>query len=431
MISIILLIFLASALFYLIAQPQKFLYGILVFNVLIDTVTGFVDPGESASNNILAIGRAAIILLLLIIYFKYYKTTLIKEFTPVLIFIILVTVLVPFSSKILTSLSGSLKIIITYSLLPIGYYFFNTQEKIYRLNKTLYWVIFIIILNFILANIFGIGQTSYSSSVEFYAGGFHIGGLNTLALCLILVPFIYKTLDLNKRKIFILLVPLLIIFLVISMKRASIFAGFLGLLIYIWYSKEKANLVKVFLFIGTIIVLAYPLYADVLEEQLFAREKQLQVDVFEKERRYMEILVVADEIINSANTLTFLFGKEIFNTIGNYAGGTFGPRALHTDIAQVLNGTGITGFFLFLYIYFFIFNKFKKLRKKADTFTPRNDFFYSSLKPLFISLFIASLAISFSEGILAVTYRSVLFIYLGAIMGTYKNVIINNSLVKI
>lgn len=428
--NIIILIFLTFYLFYLVLDPKGFLNGILIFNILVDTITGFVDPGETATNDVLAVGRAIITIIFLIIYFKFYFSTLIKDFKPIFLFFILVLILIPFSSKIITSLNGSIKIIITYSMLPIGFYFFKTRKALERLNNSLFWVIFFVVINFILANIFQIGHTSYSKYAEFYAGGFHVGALNTLALCLILVMFIYKSIDIKKKGMLFVLIPLLLIFLVLSMKRAPIFASFLGLIIFFWYSKVKGTIIKIILAFATLIILAYPFYAHILEEQLFSREKQLQINVIEKEKRYLEIGMVTDDIIYSSDLSIFLFGKEIFNTIGNYAGGTFGPRALHTDIALILNSTGIIGFVLFIYIYFFIFNKFRKLEKNADRFISQDDILYLSLKPLFYSLFIVSLAISFSEGILAVTYRSVLFIYLGAIMGTYENILKNNLLLK-
>jgi len=149
------------------------------------------------------------------------------------------------------------------------------------------------------------------------------------------------------------------------------------------------------------------------------REAKFSSDYnIEEEARYKEVPFVIDEILLSSDLKLMLFGKELFNSNGNYADGLFGDRRLHVDYIGILHGSGVIGLTLYFLVYLFIFKRFRFLYRKNRTLSKDEKATY---KGLFYSFLITSLIISLSGQMYEITFRTMIFFTLGIILSNLNN----------
>jgi hypothetical protein len=162
-----------------------------------------------------------------------------------------------------------------------------------------------------------------------------------------------------------------------------------------------------------------PFYSDIIESQ-YENRLELTEERLENENRYQETELLWTEVLSFNNSLKSLFGENPFLTAGNYGRGALGERYLHVDINIVLFSTGIIGLLVYIFIYIGILMKFKMLYKYFEN---DKSFLIVICRLIFYSLFLASVAMSFSGGFSAITYRSSTFLILGSIIGylSFKN----------
>ncbi|HQI41283.1 MAG: hypothetical protein B6D44_02120 [Ignavibacteriales bacterium UTCHB2] len=391
----------------------NFIFILPVLNVIFDVLTGFI-PTSTVSNNWLAVSRASINLLFIFYYFLNFKIRF-GKFKIIFIFLIYLLILVPFSSDLSKSGINYLKYAESIVLFPISYAIINNEKKINLLNSSIFYILVIITVNFIAANVFKVGQNLYSETVEYYGGGFHLGGLNTLAVIIILIPFLYNNLE-NKYKIAVILLGIVVaIFLILSLKRATIIAPIIGYLTLFLFSRTRTKLFKLFISFSIVIFLLSPFYINVLDQMIYARKNRLDVSTIEEEMRYKEIFIVIDERIYNHSKNVVLFGKEIFNSAWNYGNGMYRSRELHTDFAVILHGSGLIGllFFTLLHIYFISKGIFH-LNFKSSVYT-------NKYLPTYFALIVLSIVLSFSRGLGAISFQMILYIYLGALIRMLDN----------
>jgi O-antigen ligase len=151
------------------------------------------------------------------------------------------------------------------------------------------------------------------------------------------------------------------------------------------------------------------------------REDRMQIDSYETEGRYMENTLVINDIIFSGNINWLLFGHEVLNSPGNYGNGVWGDRQLHNDYAQVLNGSGIIGLSLYIFMNISILTYYLKLKKRI-VFLGLYSNKEKVLNIVFWSFFIAYFALGLSGSISSIIYNVIRFIFLGAIIGVFKNI---------
>lgn len=392
---------------------ENFIYLYIIISVLIDVFLGFFN----LETNMIAYSRAIVGLVYVYVVYEATKFKLFRS-TPIFLFYFLFIIILSFfSSKFNSSISGVVKMILIFSMFPLGVVYFNDYEKLLKLNRAVIWIMGIITINFVISNIFGLGSNPYGDQVEFFVGNLKLSAINTPVYTLLIMTSI---LQLNRKKERIVAVLFAIptfIFLLLSMKRISLLALALGLIIILYYSKYRAKYLKWLFIAGILIISLAPFYLNVLNQQLDARNKQLTIDVLETESRYLETFEVWDRIFQTDQIEVALFGKQVFNSATYY--GRSDNRPLHVDYNVLLLGTGIFGMALYFLIYF----RFIKLMNKVSKFTSTSKVsishnkYYRILKPLFYAILFSTLLISLSGGLLGITHRSLAFLYMGAIVG--------------
>ena len=382
---------------------------LLPLNVIFDVLTNVVFSSGGAFSYVRA--------LLLLVILAYVIVTNKQEkslFIPFLLFIIYCSIQIPFSSDLVYSLSMTLKILIPLLTFFVGFSLVTSDNKLRLLNSSVLIVQLVLCLNFFISNYLGIGNDVYSKENPFLAGNLN-DNWNIISYSLIVTPLIFKY---NKRKKITLIISLFSFgLLLLSMKRIAILVVILGLIYYLLKTKLKTALNWSFGFLLLILV-ASPIMWNKLETRIESRQDKFsgsQIDVMKEENRFLETIAVWTEVIQFKKPTKAIFGGEAFNSIGNYGGGVFKNRQLHVDYNLIVNTIGVVGLLLYLNIFFsiYLYTKNKKL------FLNKKIFY--TIYMVFIALFYLQFITSLGGQMYQVTFRSIIFIYLGALIRLIKN----------
>jgi hypothetical protein len=345
-----------------------------------------------------------------------------------IIFFMYVFLQIPFSSHPLESLRMSLKILMSIMMFPVGYYFINSFDKLKVLNNSVVLSMIIYIGNYIISQYFGIGVSVYTDEKDFVIGNLQ-DNWNVITYMLLVVPVILLTQKKTKKVIF--LSSILVLLLIISLKRIAILGICIGFIIYILKTGKFFKSIGLAIVFTLIFYISLPIFGSLLSNRIEARGDKLSggsaVSIVEKEQRFLETIAVWGEIGSFENLPKAFFGLEAFYSVGNYGSGSFNERQIHIDYNLIVNTIGIVGLLLYLMIFYFIFKKRQKLkitRYKNKTFRELDSVFYV----LFFTQFITS----FGGQMYAFTFRIIIFLYLGAILGimykeTRSNIGMNNT----
>lgn len=366
--------------------------------------------------------------LLFTIYVTFQYVEIKRFMIPMYLFFIYLLILIFFSSNFLYSAQTYIKTLIPALFLPISFSFIKDIKQLKKFNKVLIIVIILYIINLIIANIFKLGRIPYSSTNSDYAlyvGNVFTDGLNSIAYILVILPLILY-LDKKNKKINVFLSVLAFIALLLNLKRISIVAVFMGYFFLVFFSKRKSYFIKSIAPIILLLFILYPFYKEPLQYQFMNRSDRFAEDFYENEGRYIETKLVWDEVFSFNSISQSLFGKEMFNSPGNYGGGIMGERMLHSDYNVLLHGAGIFGLLFYFYYNVIILKYFFKLKKQL----PYRDNLINMMSATFVAVFLMSFIISLSGSFGAVTFNTIRSIYLGAILGIFNNIIVKDKLNK-
>ena len=398
------LIILFSLLFFLKYRHRVILF-IPVYLILFDVIYGFYQTGSGFGTH------RNIALTLLVVYFILIFRKIVVLNIWMTIYLLYVLLLVPFSSNFVESMQGYLSVFASMLLFPVGFYFIRNYSELKVLNTSMIVLASIFVINSLISSVFGLGFDYYGGGVTL--GGFITSKLFSASLFLVLLPVILPLTDKTIPKIYIILISgLVFVFLLLSMRRTSIFIPVFGFILYFIFSQKKMLSIATFSVFAFMLLFAYPFYKDALENQFRARRETLEETSLDQEYRYKEAFIVVSETFSDLKT--GLFGKEIFNSSGNYNQGKWGTRPIHIDYDLILHGSGIIGLILYLMIFADIFFKYVRYASSVP-----NDLYMNELKSLFKILLILILLISFNGGMLQLSYRATIFLYLGALLGIF------------
>jgi hypothetical protein len=388
---------------------KKFIDYILPINLLFDISLAFFEKG-----GVVPIFRAALMLGLLTFFLVQYSKNN-KYYSATILFSAYVLITVIFSEDVFRSLSISLKVIISILSFTIGFNYFNSFLKLKTLNNSIVFVLIIVLLNFFLSTLFGIGVDVYTKESDFLAGNLD-DSWNVFTYSLLLSPLIllqYQNQNMNKILLQILIFTNLII-LILSIKRISIIGVVIGGLIYSFFNFNLYRNFKALLIVLVVLLATFPLYEKTLLKRFDARADRFQENSLEEEARYMETGFVWNEIFAFKDPIEVLFGLEGFNSVGNYADGKFGERNLHVDYNLIVNTEGVVGLILYFVIFIQIFLLYLKVKNSNSKIPPK---LFKPIKGVFFAFLLTQFATSLSGQMYMVTFRMIIFIYLGAILG--------------
>lgn len=393
---------------------SRLAYYLLPFNVLIDSLLLFSDQLFW-----LPFFRAFFLISLLIHVFAVYKSH-IRHYSAIIIFLFYCFAQLIFVTDFEKSIGITLKICIPISSFIIGYWLFSNLEQLRRLSKSLIFVYLILILNFILSQFFQLGEALYSEESNFRVGNFD-DSWNVFTYSVLMAPFAMHFLTKRKLKIYLYIGSIINGILVfISIKRIAIIGLLSGNLIRILFVRKSLRLFYSILIVSIVSLTAFQFFKDTIIKRMEARSNRFEEGAFEREGRYLETQYVWDEVFSFEDPAKSVFGLEGFNSVGNYANGLFGERQLHVDYNLIVNTNGLLGLFLYFNIFIQMAVKFYVYRKRITIDYRTESLLMSTFWMLLINQFISS----FAGQMYHISYRMIVFVFLGSILGFYYK---NNS----
>jgi hypothetical protein len=387
------------------------IYFLIPVSLLIDILTSSVfEQGGHIS-----IIRAVIFFFIIFGYLIFMNNKFNKVTWFVLFYCFFIVIQVLASTDLFNSARVSFKILLTLLMFPFGYYAINNWDRLKILNRSILFAGILFIGNFVISQYYGLGVSDYTKSDDFLLGSLS-DSWNNIVYILLVTPLIMITE--HKKRIFIGLIMIsLFLLMIIGLKRVAILVTLSGFVFYAFsiYKVSIKNLIKsIMVFFVIYIVIAVNF--DLIENRIDARGDKMQPDVVEvlsNEGRFLETIVVWNEVISMQDPIKVWLGFEAFNSVGNYGEGSFGERQLHIDYNNIVNTTGLVGLLLYFLIFLLIYQQKQQIKNRMGRLSGSQ----KVLLAVFTVLFFGQFLTSFGGQMYAVTFRSIIFLYLGAILG--------------
>lgn len=373
------------------------------------SVNVFIPKG-SIFGVILNIVMIAFLLYAIIIKGKYHK-----EFAGIYLYVLLLSLLILIqSSDYLYSFRNFARYLFGLLCLPVGFNILSSLKKFRDFQKTGIVIMILYIVNIIIVNLFNLGSTSG------YGGdGLEIGNLFSDALYaniyVITSIFLLLLLFPDKKRVILILSAICAILVVVNMKRTTILVLAVGLVLYLFLyfvnNRFKSRLTlmhkKYLSWLFVLALIVTPFFYGYIQINLALRQNSFENarEDITQEGRVAEFIYISDDILNSNNLLTILFGQETFNLVGTYAGGRFGDRQIHGDYSALLNGAGVIGVLMWLLIHIYLVIWMIRLRRSAHC---RDGAVASILYPLYFS-FLIIYVVSMVSGVFGASISSAYF----------------------
>jgi hypothetical protein len=391
---------------------KRLAYFLLPLNVLIDTLLLF-----SEQLSWLPLLRA-FILLVLIMYTLIRFSGKHTHYAFILVFVLYCLAQLLFVTDFAKSAIITLKVCIPIASFAVGFHLFNTLGELKKLSISIVWVYLILGANFILSQRFQLGQSVYSDKSNFRVGNLD-DAWNVFTYAVLLAPLVVSFLKSNRFLRLTAIVGAIgnAMLVFVSIKRIAILGLITGNLIRMFFVPKNLNWFRSAILIACAAGCSFLLVQDIVMERLELRSNRFESGAIEREGRYLESYYVWDEVTSFNNPAKSLLGLEGFNSVGNYANGRFGERQLHVDYNLIVNTIGLIGLFLYVFLFYRIFRTMMRFRNNLSMFPKERIVMLSTFWMLLVNQFITSTAGQMYH----VSYRLMVFVFLGAILGNFVN----------
>lgn len=412
--SLIILFFGVVLFSLLFPKLQKnLIFFIIPINVLADIFMQFFSEENEIHSGFI---RASIMMAIILLYIRKVKSNRLNLI--ILVFLIYLGILIFLSSNFTRSLNTYIKVVFSFSLIPISFYTIKNQNAFKKLQISLIFSVALALVNFGLAQIFNLGKKEYSEEM-FYLGGMGVYITYLFAYALVLSPLGYYLLQKkSSRLLTIIMYALSTIIVVVTFRRGAIIALMIGftILLLMGHWKIRVQIVKI-LALGLIVFfICFLLYGNVISSLFQQRIVQGIPKEFESTHgRVNETRVVWKELFHKSLKHTF-FGTELFNTRDYFYDWKREGRPIHIDYNIILHGSGIIGLALFLIIFWMVIKLFYRLQKYFPD-AP----FYKRLKPTFWAVLAISFILSCSNQLWVLTSYSIFCMNIGAMLRMATN----------
>lgn len=379
-----------------------------IINVITNITTNYFPSGTINPGFF----RTLFMFWVVLILFTKFKIAFKSILASVLLYLLYHFILISFNQEFVYSLTNYIKLSIPFLTLLLGYTIFNTVDRNQQLFKMYVISLGILCLNYLLANIFNLGGSTYLED-SFYLGGAGVGLTNEMAVTILVsLTFLLISKD-RKWNIFtIIVVVVSLILILLVLRRGAILTLAAGLITFVFFVGVNKKFFKYAVFGAIGLIVLFPIYRNTLLSRFEFRVESRggSLTNYEIEGRYLEIYRVADDIETKGLNMA-LFGTHNLNS-GNY----FGGRELHVGYMALLHGSGIIGLGWFFIILLQLVRKQYKYHKKLKTIVH-----FRFLNGLFWGLLISLLAYLVTSRLHSFSVNIPIFMMLGSILGTMKN----------
>ncbi len=384
--------------------------SIPIVNILMDMIMIFFPDLKSQ----IGILRTSYLLLIILYFILQYGLEKTRYNILLLFYLLFILVMTLQTTDLQESLiDGFLKMSVSFFMIPVGIQLGKAKNT--NIIKSLYFVLVILIINYIISQVYKIGVSTYHED-SFYQGGASVTAPIIIAAILLVFFNSYNTNRLPYSKFINLFIVSASVFIIlISLKRGAILGFLAGVLIYLLVSSKKVGTVFRLALIAISLFIVSNEYSDTLQKRIDARSTER--NEIQNENRYKETFYVIEELSQS-NLYQILFGTEAFNSksvMKKYFGR---ERQLHVDYNILLHGTGVLGLLFYFYLFYMYGKMAWFINRTAKIF---DDVFYKNLigenYSLIISLIALSMVMSISGGLQFASYRVILLFILGFFLG--------------
>lgn len=341
-----------SLVFIFFYDSKIFIYALMVFYVLFDMLDGFYEDEK------IFMAMKYIIPLLLILVFVLKKSALGKKDVIFLLVVLYMLLLLAYSpGDIIISGKTVLAVTLTLLMIPVGRQIGSHADFLKEFEGFNRFLLIVLPVYIVIANILHFGE-SYSES---FTTGFLITSRIYIVPIVVFLAIHYVLS--NKQRSWLIKGPDLVFILInvciiiVNTRRTALGMLVLALLTYGYFNRKlifKVAILSMFVVAG--LVVAYPLYKDILTAQLEERERIEDIDTYDEEGRWLETLYIVDYHSRRQSITEVLFGVKLFDTY-EFGMHYFGrDRPIHSDINMIFFSTGIVGALLFaiLFIRYFL-----------------------------------------------------------------------------
>lgn len=401
---------------------KKFLFlNFFIIYFIYAASAGILFEKKSVISYVVAVGFFIYGLYVVLGFSKKNTTTIM-----VLAYLAFLFLLITLSSNFIYSAKLYIKATTPFLFFLVSLVIVKNVSDFHRINRSLIILMILFVCNILISNIFNLGQVQYENEETIDVGNIYTIGLNSMSYCLVTLPMIFSLYPFSKKNhkvLLAILAVLILIFMIVLLKRAALLGLIVGYTIWFITSriKNKIMILRFIVLVAIALAFTFPLYKDLFLAKYAAREDRFEADTYKTEGRYLENRIVFMEVFSFKDINYSLFGREMFNSPGNYGEGQWGNRQLHSDYANILNGSGIMGMLFYLYINYFILKLFLREKRRLIHINcyGRNEKFLNSL---FLAFFIMYFFIGLSGGLDGTLYTGIRFIYLGAVISLYRSI---------
>lgn len=208
-----------------------------VINALANVTTEYFPPGTFNPGSL----RLVYMLGLSTYILFNYKIIHIKIVNILSIFLIYTLILVLLNNNLIIPIFNYLKIISSMLLVVVGYTIIDEYEKLQQLFKYYMIAFFILNMNFVIANIFGIGHSAYLED-SFYSGAASAGITNEISLYFLIALAFLFILPKHLKQWRIIIISLMLIAAVVillMLRRGAMLTLTSGLLVFLLFESES------------------------------------------------------------------------------------------------------------------------------------------------------------------------------------------------
>jgi hypothetical protein len=373
-----------------------------LLNAMVDATTNYFPDGVISPSSV---RLGAMLLVTAYLFFRRVP----KNITAAAMLVCLTYMLLrsAYTAQPLYSLTGYIKFALGFVAILIGQLYIRSAADLRALCWAITVAAIFVIAQLIVAQVLGVGESLYLDD-SFYLGGAMANSLYYLGVSILVVPLLLRgEARWFVRGVVVIAALIGFAFLVVAMKRAALGGVLIGFIVYGLLTPRRSRPIKY----ATLALIALAALSPVLAPRLLPR---LEVRFSESQRlerqgRYQESLVVVNQFINGTPAHA-VYGSELFNSA--YSLGV--RRQLHIDFNIILYGSGAVGLVLYLTVFGAAWQQYRR----AFVFLRRRRLAaMKELRAVFFAVAAFGLLVSFSYSLLATGYRSVLFLFLGGVLG--------------
>lgn len=410
------LLFQVFVFLFLFIKQKKTIYYLPTIVILYTALSVFFEDG------LLGFRSFQLPFMVFLILFFYNGLKFFKVNVWIIFFILyLFVVVLPFADQKYQLLRAIVGLSTSLTLFYVGYSFIDSIDKLKKINGSLLIAGMIFIANFVLANVFTLGARPYDAG--FYMGALHTDNSYIATLPIVLAPLAITLCSTKKQKVLYFIVSVLCaLVLLLALRRGPVFLFLIGLVV-IYLSLTLTNFRVFAKHIWVLIVLALVFYGyrEAIEQRYLARGVAIYetIDTFEEVTRTQELIIVTSETLSFSDVSRSLWGHSTIrmdHTYGEYAGGQFGQRPIHTSLVMFLHGIGLIGFLFFFMIILKNFFLFFGVTRKTDTHNKQRTMLALSL----LALLCMSAFDLYTKNYFFLTYLPITFLYQGSLLRLLK-----------